>query len=894
MTDNNLTPKEKKLNRIALYPMFSALLTAFIFLTVLAAAGILGNNNESFLYGDLYVQYIGFIRMFLRVLKGEADLWYSFSLYLGSGTALTFAYYTLSPFNLLYLIEAVPVSTMTTFIITVKLALSAATFCYFEKRILKKTDFSSILFSLCYALSTWSAAYYIHIMWLDCLYMLPLISIFTIEATDHPRKKTNTLSLILSYSYLFLTNFYIAFMAGIFEALVFLGASICHSKGFNRRTIKNFIFSALHFCICIFLSAGLCGIMLLPAGYLLYSHSAADNFEFTQLASYIPDIIKSLFIGEMPSLNNVTPFLYCSLPVLVLFPFIFFKKNISIKIRSVIGVITVFYVIAMINLPMYTFMHAFDYPNFYAYRFTFCLIFTLCASAAAVFDDITEIKPSHFFSYTVALIILYSAMMPLQTARVNPNHVLSGTTGFFINAAFLAAYMLLYHLRNKNTKTQVLKPVFSLLLCLELAVNFFMCIKHRSFENNDVVYTNLFAAESQAISEVKENDDSFYRISVQNESLSNAPTFYGYAGFNTFSSSDDYNLRMALWHLGIVTSNRVIEEHGYTPLTYMIFGTKYLVTLPDHNELATSRDYSISQYDNYCPLGFMCSPRILDYSAEDNPFINQENLVNLITDGRYHIFEEIDPDSFVIKSYNVALDSEEYAQTFYAPIDSISDTQYLYIREKEENKQLLGCMSVHGTPLYSDSALIVDALKGYYSSSRASFGCIFTPQDYNEADNPDLNLPHSNIGYDVCGLILCNSDRSAIFKNIYFYNYLDNGELDILCKDINTYGMKITDFSASCINGTVDVPKDRTVFFTSIPFDKDWHIYTDGVETDTFTCVDNAFLCCNLPEGTHDIQLRFIPSGYKTGKMLSIISLLISIPVCLLPIFKSEKRSVRK
>ena len=777
---------------------------------------------------------------------------------------------------------------MTTFIITIKLALSAATFCYFEKRILKKTDYSTILFSLCYALSTWSAAYYIHIMWLDCLYMLPLITTFTIEATDHPRKKTNTLSLILSYSYLFLTNFYIAFMAGIFEALVFLCASSCHIKRLNHSTIKEFIISGLHFCVCIILAAGLCGVILLPAGFLLYSHSAADNFEFSQLASYIPDIIKSMFVGEMPSFNNVTPFLYCSLPVLVLFPFIFFLKKFSLKIRSVVGIIIIFYVVAMINLPTYSFMHAFDYPNFYAYRFTFCLIFVMCASASTVFDGIVEIKPTYLFSYAALLIVLYSAMMPLQAARLNPKHVLSGTPGFFVNVAFLALYMILFSLKNRTSKTMVIKSVFSIILCVELAVNIYMCIKHRPFENNDLVYENLFRAESQAISQIKSKDDSFYRISVQNESHCNAPTVHGYAGFNTFSSSDDYNLRMALWHLGIVTSNRVIEEKGYTPLTYMLFSTKYRITVPNNEELPSSSDYSISQNENYCPIGFMSSPHILDYVADDNPFSNQETLTNLITDGKYHIFEKVDPDSFIIRTNNAILDSEEYAQTFYAPIDSIPNSQYFYLREKASDKQLFGCMSVYGTPLYSDSALIIDGPNGYYTSSRASFGSIFIPQDYNEAENTENKLPHSDLGYGLCGLLLNNEDRSAIFKNIYFYDYLDNGELEQICKDIRAFGLDVTDFSDSCIKGTVNVPASRTVFFTSIPFDRDWHIYVDGAETDTFSCVDSAFLCCNLPEGTHTIEMRFIPSGLKYGKILSIMSVILSIPICLLPIIKTN------
>ena len=77
------------------YPLTSALLAALLYLLIFAFAGILGFDNLTVLSGDLYQQYVAFIQLFMDVLRGKGDFWYSFSLYLGQPTASTFAYYSI-------------------------------------------------------------------------------------------------------------------------------------------------------------------------------------------------------------------------------------------------------------------------------------------------------------------------------------------------------------------------------------------------------------------------------------------------------------------------------------------------------------------------------------------------------------------------------------------------------------------------------------------------------------------------------------------------------------------------------------------------------------------------------------------------------------------------------
>ena len=104
---------------------FAFLLSVSAFLLFLAFYGVLGFGNNTIFRGDLYVQYVDFIELFLRVLKGKEDFWYTFSQYYGSPSILTYAYYAFSPLNLLYLLDFISIPAMTIIIITIKIGTSA-------------------------------------------------------------------------------------------------------------------------------------------------------------------------------------------------------------------------------------------------------------------------------------------------------------------------------------------------------------------------------------------------------------------------------------------------------------------------------------------------------------------------------------------------------------------------------------------------------------------------------------------------------------------------------------------------------------------------------------------------------------------------------------------------
>ena len=131
---------------------------------------------------------------------------------------------------------------------------------------------------------------------------------------------------------------------------------------------------------------------------------------------------------------------------------------------------------------------------------------------------------------------------------------------------------------------------------------------------------------------------------------------------------------------------------------------------------------------------------------------------------------------------------------------------------------------------------------------------------------------------DIFNLSL-NSKDSYEFKNIVFY-YLDKEKVEELYNDINKNTVIISNFKSNYIKLKVNKEKDRSVMFTSIPYEKGWTGYVDGKEVEIKPCLEDTFISIDLSgfeDGEHNIELKFTPPGIKAGLVISIISILLTI-----------------
>ncbi len=833
-----------------LFPLYSALLTALLFLLALAFEGILGYGNKTILSGDLFSQYTAFIQSFLDVLKGERSFYYSFSVFFGNPSAALYAYYSLSPFNLLYFLPF-SVSALTAVIILFKLSLASAMFQLYLAKGLKQTSPSTILFGCAYGLCTFAVSMCVHIMWLDALYTLPVIMLLLLRFV----RGSSFLPLIPAYAYLFITNFYMGYICGVFTALCFIALLINAAGTEYCASLKAAAKKILLFGVSVLLAAGICAIVLLPAAYeLLGTEQSRSGFSLVSVT--LPDVFCNLFMGEMQGMGSPIPLIYCGLPVLILLPAYFSVKNISRKKKMTAAALLVFFLAATQFLPLYRFLHAMEAPNWYAHRYAFCVVFLILTLCSRALPDFSKLPLRRYICYIAALLLLYAILIPIQQICYGSYH--TNSHGFFIlNTLFLLCYLLLLHFRPKKTAVFI-----SVLLCAELVINAYTCLDRNDFGfHSEAGLEQWEDTEESVIPELRAADTDLYRIRVYNELCFNAASRFGYSGLNSFTTTDNAKLRETLSSLGIGTSFMSIYDQGYTDLTDMIFGVKYGLDL---------QSGTLSGSPLALPVGFMCSPGILAWSNENDVFTNQENLVSLMTNKKYSFYTPLEIQNENVITKNMEIYPFEDAILFQHVSDLAVNGSVSFSFPDATGKTVLAHFAPTSEAVIRNTAPYIEqGISGYAKNACLSDGTIAT------AIADEENIPTVTLRFSE------GADFDYAVRSMLFCSY-DNSSLVDLRKDLGSLPLMTSSVKDGEISATVTATEERPVLFLSIPYDKGWNAYVDDVPVPTYAVVNDSFLGLELTPGTHNIHLVYEAPGADSGKIISAVCLTILLVLCLL------------
>ena len=168
--------KKSILSKITNIYFLSFILPLFMTLGVIIYRGIYPFGKYSFMFTDMYHQYVPFLTGLWDKLHSGESLAYTFRIGLGTNYASIYAYYLASPINwLCYFFKRENLMEFMTFVILFKMALSGLTFCYYLSKHFQKKEFYMVWFSVFYAMSGFMTAYYWNHMWLDVVFMAPLV-----------------------------------------------------------------------------------------------------------------------------------------------------------------------------------------------------------------------------------------------------------------------------------------------------------------------------------------------------------------------------------------------------------------------------------------------------------------------------------------------------------------------------------------------------------------------------------------------------------------------------------------------------------------------------------------------------------------------------------------------
>lgn len=849
-------------------------------------------NDFTLFVGDSLVQYLPFINSFVTDLINGDSIWYSFSNYLGSGNILTVVYYCLSPFNILFYICGDNFYLAYVLIVILKISLASASFCYFICSYMKKERLYYIIASLFYGLSGYVVVMFFNIMWLDAIYIMPMLIWLIIRYIN----EKSYIPLIVAYAYLFLTNFYMAYMVGVFSAIFFIMYFLYINDYKFIGNIKKFILSGLGFAGCVILSAGLGAFLLLSTAGFMTEHMASDNFDFQPLVASIPDFINSMFIGEFMTMNNMTPLLYCGIPTVALIFFFFASKRIEAKLKVFFGVQIAFFTLCMGLMPLYKFMHAFDYPNFYGFRFSFIIIFLALMMSCMALEKVDSKSMSFFVKMSVFGIVFYSIMMTYQMINFSSVRI-NDQNGLAINSLFIMLWLGVAYLYTKSVSSnnvdkenslhekknrKWLYVITSIIVAAELIVNGILCIKYNDFgliEKNGVM--EWYFAEKDAVSRLKNMDDSFYRVYVNNETVINSAKMFDYNSMTTFSSSDNYRLRMTLNRLGLATSNRYVRTSCDIPAFNSLFAVNYSIRIPnydDYSEVKVNKNNFVSCdiTENKYPLsiGYMVKDDLLKYEFKANSFDNLENLCNVMTGQSRDIYENItvsDNNIFLV-NYNMNKDGMKYIFTGVSQFASEPLVAVSFDGEQEDTY----IEFFYDSPMsymYFPSVLTEEM-----GTSEAKF-----------VSEGGINLMTQTDGITVADITCSGSPLEFFIDRINAAHYNEEEFIPVY-EELSQNQFEILQNDEDYIVGKVVATEDKPLLFLSVPYEPEWKVYVDGKPCDTlYSVLGDAFMAVGLTPGEHIITMQYVEKWSTEGAIISLVSLLIFCGLVLINVINKGK-----
>ena len=84
-------------------------------------------------------------------------------------------------------------------------------------------------------------------------------------------------------------------------------------------------------------------------------------------------------------------------------------------------------------------------------------------------------------------------------------------------------------------------------------------------------------------------------------------------------------------------------------------------------------------------------------------------------------------------------------------------------------------------------------------------------------------------------------------------------------------------YTDSHLFGSVTTTSQSQLMFTSIPYDEGWNIYVDGQKVDIYEA-NNSLVAFRVEgAGTHNIEMKYMPTTIALGIFVSIASLVVFI-----------------
>ncbi|MBR5348963.1 MAG: YfhO family protein [Lachnospiraceae bacterium] len=843
-------------------------------LLVFIQRGIFPFGDRSFLRTDLYHQYAPFFRELKdKFLNGESLL-YSWDIGAGTNFVALMAYYLASPLNwFLFLCPVEFVIEFISYMIVLKIALCGLSFAWYLRKHTRTNSLGIAFFATFYALSGYMAAYSWNIMWLDCLILFPII-ILGLERLVYEDK---CLMYCISLSLCVLSNYYISIMVCLtliiyFLALLFIAPMRREEieRVDSHRLVKRSIFmnypkKIFEFAFYSFLAAGISMIVLLPEMKALQMSASADSTFPKTFSSYftmLEMLARHLVDVEVHIGLDHWPNLYCGVGILIFIPLYIMNRKVNYREKFAYATLVLIF-LASFSMNFLNFIwHGFHYPNSLPCRQSFAYDFIVLVACYKGYMGLKDRSIKE-----IARAILVALGLILLFEQVTKGNTLFHFHVFYVSAIFVGFYGLFAYLYRKKISSTAYKRGLAIAACFMVLIEGFLnttvtsvtTINRPAYVEQNGDFAALYDAakthtDQLAYSEYYRPEfgnvdtiTNLFRLERFDLRTKNDGSWFQYPSISVFSSVANANLTAFYKKLGMESNTNAYSSTGATALIDAIFNVRYKFNneeIPNNivtTNFASSNKLYLLENNNVLSIGFFVEGTAEEFSdrwnANSNAITTQNNFVKNIAGIDRAVLEVIAADKTEDKTLTFTAQKDGYYH-FYTLNSTIDDID---VRVEGKASKRSG------------------SLKRRYII---------------------------NVGYVQAGktITISTPNDGKISGSLYYFNG------DVLAKAVDALKpgcLAVTDFDDTHVNGYVTA-KSNGILFTTIPYEKGWTARVDGAIVDTEKAVD-TFLAIPLTEGTHKIELTYMPDGLKPGLWITLGSILFLICITMLrSIFKQK------
>lgn len=833
-------------------------------------------GKSSLLTVDLGQQYIDFFSAYRdALLHDPSKIFYSFSKAVGGEMLGEFAYYLLSPFNLIFLFFKGKTLTAGVMLVTLlKYGCAGLSMAWLLQRRSPDTGLVNSSLAVSYAMMGWFVANQFNLLWLDACIFMPLI----ISSFHTLMEEARPAPYVLLLGFMMIDNYYMAYMICIFLVLFFVWYA-CDTYESPKKLLKK----AAAFAGSSLLAAGIGCVTLLST----LSTLSASKVQYTQeqihfRLEYNPlKMLSKLTMGafNFDQLPSGQPNLFIS--TLALFSFCLFFLTGKIRLRSRISalLVTAFLVLSMCFEPLDLFWHGMQFPVWYPYRFSFVVSFWLIFLAHKALTN----RDGRPCALTAVPAVLYAGIIFYTAGNLRKFNFASKQT-LIVSVVFAALTLVLMALPERILDNPSKDFLLLVVVCFEMGINACMSLNNLSY-----LTQKEFADPTETLNRDKQQldslDGSLYRVAslycrTKNDGLAHNVNYGSY-----FSSALEKSIPDFYGQIGEPDGDNYVAYTNGTLITDSLLDMKYLIQpkeedeirpkktalnvvseRPDEGEYRLVRETQntrIYRNPNSTGIIYAANKALLNQRILFNDPVNyQTSWLNAVTSTwpstRYFypcnfgevVFQNTPKQVNLTNSSFRKTDKGKEAKIIFKFTPKTDDSYYITL----------------GSSLNSDNVT-------WYRGNRQL--------NYYGTFRHTVLINVANHDKDNEIVLTAVFKKNSLWLNNFVLYRMDTSNVLARLKQAKSGSMTHMKATSTSVSGRISLDSNQ-IMTTTIPYSEGWHLKVDGRDT-PIVKVQNTFIGAALSPGKHDISLKYTPPYFIAGCITSLLSCLLLLLVCRLP-----------